>query len=304
MRAISPASRLAITLLAALAASLLSSAPAGADTILVADHSARNITSYASTSAWSRRANDGTYRLVVMGPSGVPADAAVRPSSVPFDPDLGPTSSGGRGVVYSRCLAGSTTRSCDVYLYDVGAGTEHKVAAVSGRHTSEIAPSYFKGAVAFTRTSGGLFVYRPGKGSKQILKSAGAVETDLSATRVIARVNGEGGASEIRVSSTTGRHARFLESGAAGEESDLVVTSPILTRYRAFWLRAEIPTGQDPMATVSTVSLRSATAKVQFGKRRLDPGADAIALGPASTPRLYSGSAGISLLDPPLQLGS
>jgi len=73
------------------------------------------LAAYGETAAWSRRAADGTHRLVVTDAAGVPADAAVRSCSVPFDPDLGPTRTNGRLVVYSRCKTGSVTRGCDVY---------------------------------------------------------------------------------------------------------------------------------------------------------------------------------------------
>jgi len=73
-----------------------------ADSTVVADPSARNVTIYIGTSAWSRKAADG-YRLVIAR-GGVVVDAPVPPSRVPYDPDLGPTVQDGRKVaaVYAR----------------------------------------------------------------------------------------------------------------------------------------------------------------------------------------------------------
>jgi hypothetical protein len=298
----------ATTLLAAGAAGLLSSAPASADTVTVADATAQNVTAYASTSAWSRRDADGRYRLVVATASAAPHDAPVRSSSVPFDPDLGPTKTNGRVVIYSRCAEGSATKACDVYEYDVGARVERKVGAVSGRATSEIGPSYFKGTIAFGRTGtrGGLFVKRPGKATRRIWSKV-ADQTDLSATKVIARGGGPGGV--IRYSGLDGLHARNVGEGQRGEEAESLVASPVLTRYRAFWLAQsgelkQLEEGLPHSAIVETVSVRSAKRVVRFVERPLAPGADAIAVGSHQVPELFSGPAGISRIDPPLVFGS
>ncbi len=292
--------RIATTsLLLALAASLPSAAPASADSVVVADPAARNVTAYASTSAWSRRASDGSYRLVVMGASGIPDDADVRSSSVPFDPDLGPTADNERVIVYSRCATGSATRACDIWLYEIATRRERKVTSFSSRGASEIGPSYFKGTVAFGRTGAraGLYVARPGKGAKRIV-SGSFDETDLSATRVIAR-GSRTGASIVRLSSLDGRRARIVGRGMGGEEATSSVTSPVLSRYRAFWLHRTVES-RTQSAIVQTVSTRSLSDAAHFVNRPLASSADAIALGPASIPQLFSGPGGISRIDPRL----
>src|SRR3954451_22278903 len=168
---------------AALSAALILGAvaapAASADTLLVADPSASNISVYGSTAAWSRKAGDGTYRLVVRD-GGQVADAPVPASSRPYDPDLGPTSGNGRVVVYAR--------GGDLYRYDVGAGAEQKITALSSKAT-ERAPSFYKDAIAFARSDGsrpGWYLARPGRALTRLTKDA-PVETDLAATRVAAR---------------------------------------------------------------------------------------------------------------------
>ena len=65
-------------------------------------------------------------------------------SSKPYDPDLGPTSANGRAIVYAR--------GGDMYRYDVGAAAEQKLTALSSA-ANEIAPSFFKDRIVFSRTT-------------------------------------------------------------------------------------------------------------------------------------------------------
>src|SRR4051794_33641958 len=172
--------RFATSLMASLAAGAVLAPAATADTVVVDDPTAANVTIVGSTAAWSRRADDGTYRLVVRD-GGRVADAPVPPSNQPFDPDLGPLSgSTARVIVYAR--------GGDLYRYDVGAAAEQKLTAVSSSAT-ERAASFYKGNVAFSRTNGskpGWYLYRPGKALKRLSRDA-PLETDLAATRVTAR---------------------------------------------------------------------------------------------------------------------
>jgi hypothetical protein len=165
--------------LAALAVPALGAGVAAADTTVAADPTAQNVTTYGSTSAWSRKAGDGTYHLVV-SQAGQVADAPVPASGEPYDPDLGPTKANGRTIVYAR--------DGDLYRYDVGAAAEQKLTALSS-DAPEVAPSFFKDAIAFSRTSGpkpGLYLSRPGRGLKRLFRKP-AAETDLAATRVVGR---------------------------------------------------------------------------------------------------------------------
>src|SRR3954451_15426953 len=148
---------------AALSAALILGAvaapAASADTLLVADPSASNISVYGSTAAWSRKAGDGTYRLVVRD-GGQVADAPVPASSRPYDPDIGPTSGNGRVVVYAR--------GGDLYRYDVGAASEQKITALSSQAT-ERAPSFSRtrspSRAATARGRAGTWPARAGRSS-------------------------------------------------------------------------------------------------------------------------------------------
>src|SRR3954454_4473862 len=154
--------RFATSLMASLAAGAVLAPAATADTVVVDDPTAANVTIVGSTAAWSRRADDGTYRLVVRD-GGKVADAPVPPGTQPYDPELGPVAgSAARVVVYAR--------GGDLYRYDVGAAAEQKLTALSSRAT-ERAPSFYKGAIAFSRTNGanpGWYLYRPGKALRRL----------------------------------------------------------------------------------------------------------------------------------------
>jgi len=296
MNAARRALRLPTAILAAgVTAGLLAGEPAVADTVLVADPTVRNVTAYGVTAAWSRRAADGTHRLVVTNAAGVPADAAVRSSSVPFDPDLGPTRTNGRLVVYSRCKTGSATRGCDVYGYDVATRAERRLA-VSSRTRSEVGPSFFKGTLAFGRTGsrGGLYV-APDRRPARRLWSGVTDQTDLSPTRVIAS-----NAATVRISQPGGDHARTLRRGTRGEEAETVVSSPVLARYRAFWLvtSRELASPDPARSIVETVSVRSAARRVGRVGRPFAGAVNGFALGSASVPELTSGATGISQVVP------
>jgi hypothetical protein len=296
-----PRTLLRILVASGLAVGAPATAAAQADTVIAPDSTAQNVTTYGSTSAWSRKAPDGTYRLVIRAGATI-ADAQVAPSPVPFDPDLGPTKTNGRVVVYSRCAGTSATSGCDVYSYDVKAGVESKVAAVSGRHTSETAPSFYKGAIAFSRAGGskpGLYLYRPGKGLKRI-STKSAAETDVGETRVVSLYHPggpSGGETFVRLSNFTGADQRTVARATingAGEGDRL--TSPTLSRFNAFWLRVTPlnettvvqRTGVNPHRGLSVLTA-SRTFTGELG-----------ALSVTNVPVLYTGPAGVSAIDPGL----
>src|SRR3954465_3057659 len=217
--------RFATSLMATLAAGAVLAPAATADTLLVKDPTAANVSVVGSTAAWSRRADDGTYRLVIRD-RGTIADAPVPPSTQPYDPDLAPRAgSTARVIVYAR--------GGDLYRYDVGAAAEQKLTAISSKAT-ERAPSFYKGAIAFSRTSGsthGWFLYRPGRALPR-LNSAAPEETDLAATRVTARF-GTASRSVIRQANYGGDQLRTIARARAGEK----VSSPTLSRFNVYWIR-------------------------------------------------------------------
>jgi hypothetical protein len=268
---------------AALVAGAVAAPAASADTLLVADPSASNITAYGSTSAWSRKADDGSYHLVIRD-NGQIADAPVPPSSQPYDPDLGPTSSNGRVIVYAR--------GGDLYRYDAGAGGEQKITALSSGAT-ERAPSFFKDAIAFARTDGarpGWYLARPGKALKRLTKDA-PLETDLAATRVAARF-GTAARSILRQSNYGGDDVRTIARAKTGEK----VSSPTLTRFNVYWLRDLAGTVQARAEYVGVNAHRGLTPRV--ADRRF---ATATSLATTNIPVLYTSAQGVMTIEPKLR---
>ena len=102
----------------------------------------------------------------------------------PTTPISARPSSNGRAIVYAR--------GGDIYRYDVGAAAEQKLTAVSSS-ANEIAPSFFKDRIVFSRTNGkspGTYILRPKRKLTRLFKTI-ALETDVAETRVIGRY-GEG----------------------------------------------------------------------------------------------------------------
>jgi hypothetical protein len=268
---------------AALIAGAIAAPAASADSLLVADPSASNVTAYGSTAAWSRKAGDGTYRLVVRS-GGQVADAPVPPSSTPYDPDLGPSSANGRVVVYAR--------GGDLYRYDVGAAGEQKITALSSAAT-ERAPSFFKDAVAFARSDGprpGWYLARPGRPLKRLTRDA-PLETDLAATRVAARF-GTAARSVLRQSNYGGDGVRTIARAKSGEK----VSSPTVTRFNVYWLRDLAGTAQAQAEYVGVNAHRGLQPRV--ADRRF---ATATSLATTNIPVLYTSSEGVMTVEPKLR---
>jgi hypothetical protein len=268
--------------IAALAVPALGAGVAAADTTVAADPTAQNVTTYGSTSAWSRKAGDGTYHLVV-SQSGQVADAPVPASGEPYDPDLGPTKANGRTIVYAR--AG------DLYRYDVGAAAEQKLTALSS-DAPEVAPSFFKDAIVFSRTSGpkpGLYLSRPGHGPKRLFRKP-AAETDLAATRVVGRF-GRSTHSLIRVLNYGGDDIRIV----ARAKTEQRVASPTLSRFNAYWLR--IGSTLTGVETVGVNAHRGLTVK--HADRQLTGQVTSLSI--TNIPTLYTNAEGVHHIDPKLK---
>lgn len=269
--------------LATLALATLNGASAAADTTALADPTAQNVTAYGTTAAWSRKAADG-YHLVVSQGATV-ADAPVPASPTPYDPDLGPTKANGRAIVYAR--------DGDLYRYDVGAPAEQKLTALSSSAT-EIAPSFFKDTIVFSRTNGrapGTYVLRPKRKLTRVFRTV-ALETDVAETRIIGRY-GKGAKSIIRIMNMTAADVRIVARAKTGQR----VASPTLTRFNGFWLRVG----------------RTSSAVEQVGvnaHRGLDPHvsdrtlpAGVTSLATYRIPTLYTDAAGVHRIDPKLRFG-
>lgn len=267
--------------LAALALATVGAGSAAADTTVIADPTAQNVTAYGTTAAWSRRAADGYHLVVAQG--ATIADAPVPVSSRPYDPDLGPTSSNGRAIVYAR--------GGDIYRYDVGATAERKLTAVSSS-ANEIAPSFFKDRIAFSRTNGknpGTYILRPKRKLTRLFKTI-ALETDVAETRVIGRY-GEADTSIIRILNMTASDVKIV----ARAKRRQLVTSPTLTRFNGIWLRAR--------ATSATVEQVGVNAHRGLDPRIADralPGRVG-SLASYSIPTLYTNAAGVQRITPKLK---
>jgi hypothetical protein len=269
--------------LGALALSVSGAAPAVADSTVAADPTAQNVTAYGSTAAWSRRAADGYHLVIAEG--GAIADAPVPASSQPYDPDLGPTTSNGRAIVYAR--------GGDLYRYDVGAAGERKLTSLSSAAT-EAAPSFFKDTIVFSRTTGrrtGLYVKRPGRSLTRLFRTV-AAETDVAQTRVIGRF-GEGTRSIIRILNMNATDVKIV----ARAKTEQRMASPTLTRFNGIWLRVG--------ATSSTVEQVGVNAHrglhVLTADRALPRHAGSLAS--YKIPLLYTNDGGVQRIAPKLRLG-
>jgi hypothetical protein len=269
--------------LLATAASALGAGTAAADSTVVPDPTARNVTAYGTTAAWSRRAADGHHLVVARG--GAVADAPVPASSRPYDPDLGPTKANGRAIVYAR--------GGDLYRYDVGAAAERRLAALSSGAT-ESAPSFFRDTIVFSRTTGarkGLYIKRPGRALVRLFRTV-AAETDVAQTRVIGRF-GEGARSIIRILNMNASDVKIV----ARAKTEQRMAGPTLTRFNGIWLRVG--------ATRSTVEQVGVNAHrgldVLTADRPLPGQVDSLAT--YRIPLLYTNAAGVQRIAPKLRFG-
>jgi hypothetical protein len=267
--------------LLAVAATALGAGPAAADTTVVADPTAQNVTAYGATASWSRKAADGYHLVVARG--GAVADAPVPASSQPYDPDLGPAKGGGRVIAYAR--------GGDLYRYDVGAAAERKLTSLSSAAT-ETAPSFFKDTIVFSRTTGprtGLYLKRAGRPLTRLFRTV-AAETDVAETRVIGRF-GEGTRSIIRILNMNATDVKIV----ARAKTEQRMASPTLTRFNGIWLRVG--------ATQSTVEQVGINAHRGLDVLTADhplPGRIG-SLASYKIPLLYTGDAGVQRIVPKLR---
>ena len=269
--------------LAAIALGTLGAGSAVADGTINPDPTAQNVTAYGETAAWSRKAADGYHLVVAHG--GIVADAPVPASPTPYDPDLGPTKDNGRVIVYSR--------DGDLYRYDVavGTGTEQKLTALSTSAT-EIAPSFFKDRIVFSRTNGkspGTYLLRPKRKLTRVFKTV-ALETDIAETRIIGRY-GKGAKSIIRIMNMTADDVKIV----ARAKTEQRLASPTLTRFNGIWLRV----GQTS-STVEQVGVNAHRGlEPRIGDRAL-PG-QVGSLASFRIPTLYTNENGVQRIEPKLK---
>jgi hypothetical protein len=231
------------TLLSALlAAALLATAATAtsADTLVTAAPGARNLTANGGYVVWAAPADGGRWRLTVRAPDGTMTTPAIADFGAPPRAQIGSTAFAVAGrrllAVYSRCQGASAIAGCDVYAYDLRAGTEERIAQLSSRSYSETAPSIELGRMVFVRRGGGprpgLYYYTlGGKAAPKRLSSTLARETATNGTRVAYTYNSSrGGGLAVRHLSGDG------DALVPVSRQPVVPRSPLLTRYNAAWL--------------------------------------------------------------------
>lgn len=284
----------------ALLALVLVTPPASADSLVAAAPDARNLTAGGGWYAWAAPAPGGQWRLTVRNPAtGLVSVPDIPAFGAAPDPMIGSamtgTNYGSRRLVatYARCAGASTVKGCDIWQYDIVAGTEAKVPGLSSSRYSETAPSVYLGTRAFVRHDGakpGVYVSTARGGVRRISKTV-ARETSVtgSGSRVayayrtkagggvaLRRVGGEGGA----VTLTSKR-----------EE---VPHSLVTTRYRAAWLE-----GTTAWQTTRFGSGEPDDIELMAQKRALPASVDSIATDGSQVVR-YLDARGVTAIAPPL----
>jgi hypothetical protein len=251
--------------------------------------------------AWAQPAGLGRWQLIVRSPQGVITTPAIRVFGAAPDPSIGSDRFGASGrrlyVVYSRCSGTSAIAGCDVYRYDLVAGTETKVTAISTATASETAPSVRSGQWSFVRRGAGasrpgVYVYTPRGGARR-LSSVLARETVLSASRVAYAYNSSrgGGVAVRRLSGEGG-----VVLATTGESA--VPSSLVGTRYKFGWLLGAGDAGMSVNWT-SRLSGGTTSVTVRSGKRKLSASTNSITTND-HVPDKYLDDTGIFTLSPPL----
>jgi hypothetical protein len=232
-------SRILALLVLAAALPAATAGAAGADTLIAAAPGARNLTANGGYLVWAAPAG-ARWRLTVRAPDGTVTTPAIADFGAPPRAQIGSTGFAIAGrrllAVYSRCQGASATAGCDVYAYDLRAGTEERIAALASRTYSETAPSIELGRMAFVRRGGGprrgLYRYTlGGKAAPRRLSSTLARETATNGTRVAYTYNSSRGGG-LAVRRLSGDGGALVPSA----RRPVVPRSPLLTRYNAAWL--------------------------------------------------------------------
>ncbi len=251
--------------------------------------------------AWAQPVQGGRWRLAVRSPQGVTTTPAIPDFGAAPDPSVGSDRFGISGrrlfVVYSRCAGASAIAGCDVYRYDVSAGTEAKVAEISTSSASETAPSVRSGLWSFVRRGAGVarrgvYAYTPAGGVRR-LSSILARETVMSVSRVAYAYDSSNGGG-VAVRRLSGKGGVVLAT--AGEPA--VPSSLVGTRYKFGWL---LPAGDPGVSVIwtSRLSGRTTSVTVRSGKRNLPASTNSITTNDSVLDK-YLDQTGISTLSPPL----
>lgn len=226
------------------------------------------IASYHGRLVWSRSDGAGRFELVQRVGNGPVTRFAIASRGVPFDVDLGPTSSGRVVAVYSRCTtepapaAGldpegvryESGRGCEIYRLDLASGEETRYAKVSASDASEFWPTYWKGRVGFARAYDNKprspYVYvkdiersepserLPGGPRGTPATGSAPRQLELYGTRLgfqwrYASTQGTGTVFELRVDTVGGDHIR-VDRRVVGLTA-IVIGWPAFENGRAYW---------------------------------------------------------------------
>lgn len=229
-------------LLIALGVLAVSAPAAAADTVVAAAPGAQHVTANGGYVVWAQPTSNGRWRLAVRAPNGTVSLPSITDFGAPPPAQIGSTGYGIAGrrllAVYSRCQGTSAIAGCDVWAYDLRAGTEERIDLLASRTYSETAPSLELGHFAFVRRGNGprKGLYRARFGSQtapQRLSTILARETATNGSRVAYTYNSSrGGGLAIR---------RFSAGNPVlvpVSREPTVPRSPLLTRYNAAWLLA------------------------------------------------------------------
>jgi hypothetical protein len=279
----------AALLTAAMCASRAAPSAAHADPLVVAVQGARNLAAGGGWRAWAAPKPDGRWQLVTRAPGGTIAAAPIADFGAPPDASIGSTAFGVAEkrvvAVYSRCRGTSATAGCDVYQYDLAAGTQRKLTRLSTQAGSEIAPSIASGVYGFARRGGS----RPGtytatRSRVRRIDTRLARETAVTPSRIAYRVG-----DTIAMSALDGARRRTLVTG-------LPVFSVVITRYRVGWLQR---IGHRTLALMTDRINPSGKVTIRRGSHDL-PASTQSAVADSRRIVEYLGRTGIKRAVPPL----
>src|SRR3954467_1014121 len=66
------------------------------------------------------------YHLTIQRPGAEPERLPVAPRDTPFDADIGPDSSGGPELIYSRCDNAIRRTGCDLFVFSLNVGASER----------------------------------------------------------------------------------------------------------------------------------------------------------------------------------
>jgi hypothetical protein len=147
-----------------------------ADTVLGQVRRPSAVRTFAGTQVFS--AFDGTaYRLAIRR-NGMVEQLPVAPSRTAFDVDIGPDRTGRPELIYSRCDS-----DCDLFVLSLAAGGGERPLRTVNTSADEVAPTLWKGRVAFARGT----LFGPGReiegGSRAVVYTKGVERAALTTRR-------------------------------------------------------------------------------------------------------------------------